>query len=289
MLYRALPFDADRHVLVHVHIPKTGGSTLVAMLEAAFGAERVRTLPGRNLEGFESGLVRLQNDMRLWAERTGQWFASVPARARASRPAPAVVTGHVALPDFPRDGRLPLPIALVRRPADRLASEYWFTKGRLPAATSRVGDLKKRLVARLSLDEYADHVCRNAGRLPVDNQCRFLAGAPSFARARKVIDEEMFLAAPLPRLDRFVELLEAGLGLELPRLGPRNASTLRPEAPAMDPSMAEAVDRVMREDAQLCDYVEDAFTALDLRSAPRPIATFSGEARRAGAAAELTQ
>jgi hypothetical protein len=57
MLYRALPFDADRHVLVHVHIPKTGGSTLVAMLEAAFGAERVRTLPGRNLEGFESGLV----------------------------------------------------------------------------------------------------------------------------------------------------------------------------------------------------------------------------------------
>lgn len=285
MQYRTLPFDPERHVLVHVHIPKTGGSTLVGMLEAAFGAERVCVLPGRNLEGFENGLVRLQNDVRLWAERTGRRLASVPARS--GRVSPAVVTGHVALPDFPRDGRLPLPIALVRRPADRLASEYWFTKGRLQAATSRVGDLKKRLVARLSLDEYADHVCRNAGRLPVNNQCRFLAGAPSFARARKVIDDEMFLVAPLPRLDGFVELLEAGLGLELPSLGPRNASTMRPEAPAMDPAVAAAVDRVMREDAQLCDYVEDAFAEIALRSAPpASTAVSSGEERRVGVSAD---
>lgn len=278
MLYAPVSFDPDTHVIVHVHIPKTGGSTLARIFKDAFGRERIMARPNENLEGFETGWLRAQNRLRLSAERQGERLTDLVKRAGGHRrPRPVVVGGHAALADLPGDGRTPLIIALVRRPADRLLSEYWFTRARLERLGGRSRDPKKRLVGRLSVEEYVDHVIRNADRLPVNNQCRFLSGRPSFAAAREVVDQKLWLASPLPRFDRFVELLETGLGLTLPRAAPRNRSRLRPEGEALDPALAARLDRVMNEDVMLCDHVEEAFEALSSRHMPpvdraRPLA-----------------
>lgn len=280
MRYAPVPFDPNTHVIVHVHIPKTGGSTLTRIFKDAFGRDRVQARPNENLEGFEAGLLRVQNRLRLAAERRGERIAGLFARAAGRRPPrPVVVSGHASLAGLPGDGRTALPIALVRRPADRLVSEYWFTKDKLGEAGGRSRDPKKRLVARLSVNEYAEHVIRNADRLPVNNQCRFLAGTPSFAAAREVVDDVLWLAAPLPRFDRFVEMIEAGLGLTLPRAAPRNRSRLRPDGEALDPVLAARLDRIMNEDAMLCDHIEEAFDALAAANDPL--------AGRAGPPAEM--
>lgn len=244
----ARPLD-ESDLLVHVHVPRAGGTSLRLFLNEALGKDRV--LPSGHA-GVEGGTAQELEKIRCISG----------------------TAGYGVHRDFSRN---PAYITVLRHPIDRFVSSY-------AAFLADPGSRHHAAASRYDINGFVRHVIDgdDAGlRQEFDNlQCRLVCGESNHVQAARLIDSEYYLAAPLTEIDDMAHML-------LSSLGQRRRALSRTQA--FEPSAAIAKDRLrlseasvdalmvfQKEDVLLYSHVQKAFAAVRESfepSRPRPPST----------------
>lgn len=215
--------------VLFVHVPKTGGVTLIRALEKVVGKDKT---------------IRFA---RGGKEQKEEYLALPDDKLRAFH----FIAGHFSLAFFLRkpisDYKI---VTLVREPVDRELSAYYYMK-----ISEKHPD--HQLVRSMDLPAYLDYrKNQNNSRNP---QCRYISGTDSFEAARKLIDETYFLAAPTEFIQPFYEELTKRLGLERVQLGRENVTQSRLAVHEVHPNIRAGFEAFMEDDLALYGYVKQKF------------------------------
>lgn len=288
MIYDQIDYDPSRHVLLFIHIPKTGGSSLGRSIAEALGAEAGdRSRRGVDRGGTASfpGVYRslamqwMESQERgphYWAEILRRRLKHLRDEAReeglrlAGRPSASVdevfaMGGHVRLGSVRTGRRRPLPFTLVRDPVDRLVSGYYYARDRVQLGGSAGSSRKKVRAMSHDFAGYAEALLADAGRRDMNWQCRYLARRGDFESARRAVDEQCLLAGPTDRMGRFMELLGAKLGVNPGPERRANAGRSRPADFEAPPELRARLEAAMADDVKLYRHVSAEFAALSDR------------------------
>ena len=213
------------HLLVHTHVAKAAGTTLVEALRGLFGADVCLDL--------RTADVPRPADLPD-AHRAAVWLLSGHFRAGA----------HEHLFD-----RRPLRIATLRAPLPRLCSFLRFL-ARSPTHPEypRFGTLPP--------DEAVQIMLAEGHRMTSASQCAVLSRRRQFAAARRAAEEEYLLVLPAKRVLEMAGLFAEAFGLPPPPDMRRNASPPG-QVLEIDPALAEQVATATAEDAQLVAWAEE--------------------------------
>lgn len=266
MLFHPAAVNFAAQVLVFIHIPKTAGSSFRKAMTGHFGAEHCLSLRQEKIEKVHRGIVH----MLAWRAREGsrrvanRVAGGHPLLPKSGGPVAIsdihLVAGHVVLGREPRLLREPVYVTLVRDPVERFVSHFYFLQdldATVPTS-ARVGHPGREY----AIEEYVDLLGSRRLKTVNNVQCGYIAGRESFAHARRVIDERVFLAAPSDRLHDLLDLLRPVVGLDaIPALR-ENVGRTRAAAPPPPIQVIDKIRALLAEDIQLFDYVSDRFDEL---------------------------
>jgi hypothetical protein len=239
----------DNAVVLLVHIPKCGGTSLIDVFGEIFGDDACfrhrRRKPGTGTYGpaIEDLDANVRSHLRF-------------------------VAGHIPY-GFHKffDGE-PIYLTVVRDPVDRLVSDYFFSR-------DRGAPKLKKITSSLSLDEYFEHKMESTtSRMLSNQQTAFVTGRKGavFPDAKRRIDEDFTLACGLHQLDDLIRLLGV---LFRTSLEPRKMNvTQSASRGGLSPENEHLCRTLNSEDVKLHEYVSRAFDALmDACSASSPPGT----------------
>jgi hypothetical protein len=269
MLYGTGSFGLEEYLLVFVHIPKTGGVSLWESMRDCWGVEAVRWLAPENFEKIgRSRLHTLHRQLRyrldrLNMRRRGKLAGQPQYLPEHEKQAIKCIRGHVRLGQEPDLGKKPLYISVLRDPVDRFVSEYYFYLGKVKRdGKKRFSDPIKNAINSLDFDQYVDFVSELPPEKTRNLQCQYLASSPRFEAARQVVDEVVYLCAPLERMDDFNQLLSMEFGLRNEKIERQNISHLRPERVELRDDTRVKIMRMFDQDMRLYQYVQEQFDGI---------------------------
>lgn len=246
MLFSPVAQLADNATIVHIHVPRTGGTSLRLLLNQAFGTNRC--------------LMNYQGEIEGLTPRDLAGLRCISGHI------PYGVHRHLAGPASY--------ITVLRHPIDRYVSTY----------AEFLGNPKSRHHALASAHDINSFLreALNSGqpalRQQMHNlQCRLVCGDGSFAHAKDFIDERYFLAAPYPELNAMADLLAHALKVT-PATVPHvhDSEALRAAHPDRFRLNEESIELLLdseAEDLLLYSHVQKTFTKVLQSNAPVASAT----------------
>jgi hypothetical protein len=235
---------AERPLIVFVHVPKTGGTTLLSILS-------------RQQNGFVG-------------ETFDEAEALIATLSDAERAQLDYVAGHIPYGLHESVGRPGVYITMLREPVGRVVSHYWFVRNDpdhyLYPAIHEEG---------LSLREYAERGCRLSGEIENGQVWMFsprarrfdCADGASLEEAKTTLRDRFAVVGTTERFDESLVAIQHVLGLrgvmyvrENVGPGPRGA---------LDADTRRAIEESNALDRELCMYANDLLDAQIRRIGPR--------------------
>lgn len=235
MLYSKSPAIADSSVVIEIHVPRTGGTSIRLLFNELFGSNRC--LASYNGELEQKRAEQLE-DIRF-------------------------VAGHFAFGAhryFTREARY---ISVIRDPIDRYLSTYAEFKTNPNSKYHQFAvkyDINDFLM--LCLDGKIPGLLNQQNNL----QCRLICGHADFQTARQYIDNEYYLVAPFLAINEMAALILAGLNrssIKIPHVHQTQYKMAAlSELASLSSSSLDIILDSEREDALLYSYVQKAFSAI---------------------------
>ena len=231
------------HVLIHTHVPKTGGSALSAALSAIVG-------------GVHTVDVRLSRSLRL------------EGLDRDDLDDLYLVAGHFGYGMHSIFDRVPLYLAALRDPVDRAVSTYRYM-------IEHPDQPEGRLIAGLDFETAWRRMDEHYGPARHNLQARYLTGSLDQRTIDadflwQQLDEGYFLLIPHRRIGDAVQRLRAAFGVPWARVHRMNVSRAEPVTPSA--GMSRLIRQTDALDCELYRRVEDGFDP-DLARAAEYIAS----------------
>jgi hypothetical protein len=267
MLYQPKPLDFSREVLVFVHIPKTAGTSLLETLTHQLGEHRCRGLPRFQKFGniHPNRFLKMHYMAQKFLTRTTLRLCGIEPYLRDDGrnfdlSTLYFMSGHFKRGIEPHTGRRPVYITLLRDPVDRFVSDYYYRFD----ARARTPEVKpdRHAFWQYDIDRFVDYVYSRKSWTPTNLQCLYLGLKDNFEAARRAVEEHIFLAAPVPRTEGFLELLSQSLNLPPPPPHRSNVGRARQgKQPPSEKSLAK-IREMVSDDQRLYDYVAKSFDEL---------------------------
>jgi hypothetical protein len=253
--------DTRAPLLIFVHLPKTGGSTLARVLKDQYASDTV---------------------LSLYDSFSGAELQDVP---RERLDGLRVVMGHFAFGAHRFVTRRATYVTVLRDPVDRVVSHYHFVR-------HSPGHYLHRTAQGLSLSDYVV-ACHEAE--PNNDQTRLLCGefqgvipaicsAPMLAVAKDNLHRHFAVAGLTEDFDRSLMLMKRRLGWRHPFYAPQNVARGRVRTAELRPNERRLIERFNQFDLELYEYAravfqeevcrEDASFERELRSFTRLNALF---------------
>lgn len=230
-----------KDILVHVHIPKNGGTTFNRILARQYG------------DGF----------VEAYSQVPGHFFTDDEVRdLLVAHPQTRCLTSHSLRPPLPvLDGIVYRPITFLRHPLERLISLYFYER----KITTRTG---VEHCSQLPFDQYFEE------RITQDNaltnwQTFHIAGADDVDKARTLLDTYLFVGIT-ERYDQSLIILSERLDLPL-RVRLYRRQRVTPHAPVEAIVNGSLLDRLREMNALDMQLYEHYWERLD-RDMSRPTA-----------------
>lgn len=219
----------DQARLLFVHIPKTAGISVYNALAEALGVDRSIRFPRNSEEEREKFLTMPEEQLRSYR----------------------LLSGHFPIPFFLRRPVSDYnPVTILRNPVDRELSAYFYIK------TDPDHPLNTDWFRSLDLYQYIEHRQKNGN---ANAQCLFVCGERSFEKAKKAVDEQFFLTAPLDYVKDFFTVLENKLNIPLQQPVRSNKTAFRLSVDEIHPDIKSGFASLTREDLKLYMYVKAKF------------------------------
>ncbi|HUC48642.1 MAG TPA: sulfotransferase family 2 domain-containing protein [Xanthobacteraceae bacterium] len=247
-------------LLIHLHIAKTGGTTLSSMVKHAFGPDQV----------FET----MSKDHQVYGGLDLLTYASCERMLRDCDIANIrYFTGHVPIGVDRLFGRPAKYIAVVRHPVERLLSYFYF---RIQGGDPYLKDGKPIAFedyvesgGDIIFNNYQVRVISGSPDLdaPAGPRGALVAGAPVEARhlamAKRNIEDNFLSIAPIGQIAELALLLRRVYGWPMRRLQTeyKNPTRERPRAPNVAPRLLRIIEERNAHDIALYDWVCQRFAA----------------------------
>lgn len=245
-------------LLIHLHIAKTGGTTLSSMVKHAFGPDEVFETISKDHQVY-SGL-----DLLTYASCERMLRDCDIARIR-------YFTGHIPMGVERLFGRPAKYVAVVRHPIERLLSYFYFRiqggdpyrKDGKPIAFEDYVESGGDII----FDNYQVRVISGSRELdaPAGPPGALVAGAPVEARhlemAKRNIEDNFLAIAPLERITELALLLRRIYGWPMRRLQTeyKNPTRERPRAGKIPPRILRIIEERNAHDIALYEWVCERF------------------------------
>jgi hypothetical protein len=247
-------------LLVHLHIAKTGGTTLSSMVKHAFATDEI----------FET----ISKDHQVYGGLDLLTYASCERMLRdCDIGAMRYVTGHVPIGVDRIFGRPAKYIAVVRHPVERLLSYFYF---RIQGGDPYLKDGKPMTFQHyvesggdIIFNNYQVRVISGSPDLdaPAGLRGALVAGAPVEARhlemAKRNVEDNFLSIAPLEQITELALLLRRIYGWPMRRLQTeyKNPTEERPRAPNIAPRLLRIIEEHNAHDIALYEWVCERFAA----------------------------
>jgi hypothetical protein len=247
-------------LLIHLHIAKTGGTTLSSMVKHAFGTDQIFETISKDHQVY-GGL-----DLLTYASCERMLRDCDVGRIR-------YFTGHVPMGVDRIFGRPAKYIAVVRHPVERLLSYFYFR--------IQGGDPYLKDGTPIAFEDYAE----SGGDIIFNNyQVRVISGSPDLDApagprgalvpgapvetrhlelAKRNVENYFLAIAPLEQITELALLLRRIYGWPMRRLQTeyKNPTKERPRAPNIAPRLLRIIEERNAHDIALYDWVCQRFAA----------------------------
>jgi Sulfotransferase family len=241
-------------LLIHLHIAKTGGTTLSSMVKHAFGSD----------QAFET----ISKDHQVYSGMDLLTYASCERMLRDSDLARLrYFTGHVPMGVDRIFNRPAKYIAVVRHPVERLLSYFYFRiQSRDPYLRNGKPIAFEDYVESggdIIFNNYQVRVISGSPDLdaPAGASGALIQGAPVEARhlemAKRNVENNFLSIAPLEQITDMALLLRRIYGWPMRRLQTeyKNPTAERPRAPSLPPRLLRIIEERNAHDIELYEWV----------------------------------
>jgi hypothetical protein len=263
--------SAAPEILIHMHIPKTGGTSLESMLCHAFKSEEVFDT---TIDGNEqySGL-----GLASYERCRGQLALYSPEELRRLR----YVTGHIPMGIHRLFDRPAKYFTLVRHPVDRVVSHFFFRiqLGKPYLNNGRPLNFEEYVHSRcdLRLTDYQVRIISGNAELDTARQqpAALTPGRPveryHLEQAKQNIETHFLAAAPLYNLTELGLLIRRIYGWPMRRLLTeyKNPTKRRPRITEISPRLIRIIEDCNVHDLELYEWLGKKFAVQMLQFEPK--------------------
>lgn len=214
--------------LLFVHIPKSAGISLYKAFLSVYKQENALRFADITTENKNLYLTMNHEEVRRYP----------------------FITGHLTLPFFLskqiEDYHV---ITVVRDPVDRELSAYFYIK-------SWKDHPLHDTVKKMDLYDYCEMLEKQTYK---NLQCWFLSEKCFFEPAKEVLDQKVFMAAPLDKLDLFTSALRQKLNLPPFHVTRSNETSFKMGAHELHPDIINRIREASSEDVKLYNYIKHKF------------------------------
>lgn len=227
---------AGSELIVFVHIPKAGGTSMTRVLESIYGDKLLVAHP-------------LQGWPQEWPKETTDLIAR-------NRHYYAAFSGHSAFGIHQLFGREASYFTTVREPISRLESYYNFVK-RWPIHHHYHQALK------LEIADFFEWMCDRNDIETGDLQCLLIAGKKDFPNARDVLRKHFDFAIPMPRLAEAMPILASRYNWPFVPEAPReNTTSHESQISSLPAPLIRKLEALNRQDRALYEYCEQRWAEI---------------------------
>lgn len=267
MKYSRKKIDFSLNYIRLIHIPKTGGISIRSSFEDVLGQDVSLKLRDDRINEINKSLF--QKYHRKLKRKLSVFRQEISGRYKSDRhycenfDDLKFVYGHSSLGNEPKQlKKEPLFICVVRDPLERLYSDYQFTKKSAAKSNRCSSDLKKEKALALDFDAYVDFFYKLGNGNFFNTQSRYLSSSSDVKDVFRIIDEKIYLAAPIKDMQQFGEMLFANLLDEAPVIGYKNQSTKSSTNISISSETMKKINTMFENDFKLYDYVDNEFQKL---------------------------
>ena len=270
MLFPRYCYDPGRDLLLYIHVPKTAGQSLVAQVREALRegpkSDRragIRHLTNHENEMLEAAPARAARQLAQ-ARAYRKYEDQQGLRRRLGLPNSSIRTarfayGHIGLYQVDLRGRSALPIVVLRDPVARIVSQFRYEGEKYRKGRGKTPDARRNLAAEGDLRGYVEAWIEAAASQNINHQCLYLAEEGTFEAAKRVVDEQIWIAGVTENYGRFVEVLSGATGLALGAPQRKNVGPKSDVVEDLPAQLRTKLEDLISEDLRLHAYVAREF------------------------------
>ena len=292
MLYNKI-FSDYNSIILHVHIPKSGGSTVRENLVKLFKDYQVLRINESNMNHYLSGridsfidykdeyrikkwlkkftiikkIVHIKNSIKNFYNRDENSifrdFYSLTTKEKQDLRFISLLQERMTVPNIL--GKNYLKTLIIRDPISRIQSYYFQSKkkNKIKHDNNRSHHITKSYMVaadKYNINDFIKYLYDEKPWIVSNPNCVCLSGTNDFLITKKIIDTEFFLAAPIEKLDKFLELILIKLfSKNKIKFQKYNVGTNNDEKIIISEKLIEKIKLTNKADIELKNYIELEF------------------------------